>query len=340
MVKRIVSIIYLAFVFIFLNITSNADNPTCSKNYTIYFGSDYAVCILSDSKALQLKCSSAGLDINRSNYCNVATFRHQASLLSYDCTYAMNFTDTAGKNWSYSVILPGCTESPKCGPSACDNYNSAGNNSISALKNGGGYCVGQNGYTYATGVTNYATGICCPDTAGSKPQWYSRGNNSGVIDQATFKCTNHLVLPPNPNNPGGTAIGKCSDPANKSKCLCGEDMTIPYYNSCLTCINEKDTNWSYAYGCVSTSLNGGLANSIARIFYGIAGGLMMLKLMRLGISLIYGNDGPDKIKDNKAEIVAVGIGMVFLALSLIVFRYIGFDILGLNDILKNFDIFK
>jgi hypothetical protein len=84
-----------------------------------------------------------------------------------------------------------------------------------------------------------------------------------------------------------------------------------------------------ALGCISTKDFGSSIGQFLAIAIGIGGGLALL-LMGYGVFLITTSAGiPDKINEGKTIILAAAGGLIFIVLSVVMFRLIGVNILQL-----------
>jgi hypothetical protein len=113
------------------------------------------------------------------------------------------------------------------------------------------------------------------------------------------------------------------------------------YAKCLACMGGNagaegsTTGYTYTAGqCFGSSIDT-LPTSIARFVVGLGIGLLFIKITMAGLSLLLGNDSPQKLKETKEEIFAIITAFIFLSMGLIVLRYIGYDILKLGDFLPS-----
>ncbi len=113
------------------------------------------------------------------------------------------------------------------------------------------------------------------------------------------------------------------------------------YAKCLACMGGNSgaegstTGYTYTAGqCFGSSIDT-LPTSIARLVVGLGIGLLFIKITMAGLSLLLGNDSPQKLKETKEEIFAIITAFIFLSMGLIVLRYIGYDILKLGDFLPS-----
>lgn len=114
---------------------------------------------------------------------------------------------------------------------------------------------------------------------------------------------------------------------NQTSCNTGAAYVSNPAGPSLTCPDGKSINT--ALGCINTSDFGGLVSQILTIAIGIGGGAALL-LMAYGVFIITTSTGiPDKINEGKNIITAAIGGLLFIVLSVVLFKVLGVDVLGL-----------
>jgi len=95
----------------------------------------------------------------------------------------------------------------------------------------------------------------------------------------------------------------------------------------LTCNSDKGINT--AIGCIPIHDETALMTFLLRWGIGIAGGTCLILIVYAGFLLITSSGNPDKVQAGKELMTAAVSGVVFLVLSTLVLRIIGYDILKL-----------
>lgn len=123
----------------------------------------------------------------------------------------------------------------------------------------------------------------------------------------------------------------CTEDAN------GNNNVLKECTACFNKVNAKGlltSQWT-ALGCIDPGEQGsGLVGTIMQIFYGVGFTFIIIKFILAGIQLQSGD--AEAIKEAKETFIS-GFSALFVAgFGLILLRYIGFDILGIGNILGNF----
>lgn len=141
------------------------------------------------------------------------------------------------------------------------------------------------------------------------------------------------------------AIGKVPQIiTNSPEEICKKDDGDPkltqVYKDCMNCINsdlgnggkaENAGNIWTSSGCVRAT-EVGLANTLMRIIYGIALVFILLRIIIAGYLIQFGSN-PDQIKENKQAIINAIIALIVGTGGIVIARFIGYDVLGIGNIL-------
>lgn len=150
------------------------------------------------------------------------------------------------------------------------------------------------------------------------------------------------------------AVGGEGEPCFPDK-TCSGDLICTYpdrqYNKCQTQenINAQNPNYSgpgsaksifctdggvnTALGCIKIQTGNDLVSTILTLAIGIGGGLA-LALILYGVFIVTTSAGmPDKLKAGSEIITSAIIGLLFILLSIFLFKLIGYNILGIPGLI-------
>lgn len=148
-----------------------------------------------------------------------------------------------------------------------------------------------------------------------------------------------------PVGPGGTGGGtsnppnikpntkKCED-AEKNLSCSPEDVTCNannQYLKCLNCLNAGNV-WT-EIGCLEASTVG-IATRALQIGMGVIAALVIIRFIQAGFMISSGD--PEKIKEGKGIAVSAVAATGFLGGSVIILKFIGVDVLGLQQLADYF----
>ncbi len=99
------------------------------------------------------------------------------------------------------------------------------------------------------------------------------------------------------------------------------------------CDGDESKGINTALGCISINSSNDLVTFILRIATGLGGGIA-LALILYGVFIVTTSAGmPDKLKAGSETITSAVIGLIFVLLSIFLFRFIGINILGIPGLI-------
>lgn len=142
-----------------------------------------------------------------------------------------------------------------------------------------------------------------------------------VYQPNTFRCSTGSGL--------GTKIYCCS-----SQTACDQvTQGTPTGNALIGKVDPtcNGTGIDSAIGCIDFKDTNNFMGSIFRWAAGLGGGIAFLLILLGGFSVMTSAGNPERLKDGQAIISAAVSGLVLLILCIFLLKFIGIDILGLNQ---------
>ena len=227
--------------------------------------------------------------------CSAATCTGQSGCMCNGTT-----CQTQGKQCSNSTVVCGGAANVPC----CVNEWAAGHSCSQSSCNGGAGCGGGGG---GGGGGNTQTSTPTPTTNPNYDLCYSAGSDCfvGTVDLNGKNCCAPDVCVPQGTN---TQTGKCQAPNTSylSTCLGG---------TCDTAIGEISLDPKQ------------FISTIFSVLLTLASAIAVVLIIVSGYRLMISQGNPEQIQGAKDQLTAAIVGLLFLALSFSILRFIGVDVL-------------
>lgn len=197
----------------------------------------------------------------------------------------------------------------------------------------------------------------CPDGYVEKPtkitNMYEVPDCECVPEVPGDNCTKEGGIP-TPNKPCCSGTHSFSYPYGA---MCVKDGTDPYHNNCITtgrpgqgqtCCDGsflntngkceiynalcEDVGIKTALGCIPVlSSTDDFLGVVLKFAVGIGGGIAFALMLYAGFMIMTASGNPERIKAGQELLTSAVAGLILLVFSVFILRFIGVDILGLNQ---------